>query len=51
MKFHSNEGEIEIMKAWAKSILGRMGYHKRKGTNAGKISVAHFEEVKECFLG
>ena len=50
LKFHSNGGEIEITKAWAKSVLGRMGYRKRKGMNAGKISVAHFEEVKECFL-
>ena len=27
-----------------------MGYRKRKGTNAGKISVSHFKEVKEHFL-
>ena len=49
-KLCSNGGEIVITKCWAKSILGRMGYHKRKGTNAGKISVSHFEEVKEHFL-
>lgn len=49
-KLGSNGGQIVITKAWAKSILGRMGYRKRKGTNAGKISVAHFEEVKEYFL-
>ena len=40
-KLGSNGGQIVITKAWAKSILGRMGYRKRKGTNAGKISVAH----------
>ena len=28
----------------------RMGYVKRKCSNAGKISVSHFEEVKEEFL-
>ena len=26
-----------------------MGYRKRKGTNARKISVSHFKEVKEHF--
>lgn len=46
LKLHSNGGQVELTKAWAKSVLGRMGYRKRKGTNAGKISVAHFEEVK-----
>ena len=49
-KLGSNGGQIVITKAWAKSILGRMGYRKRKGTNAGKISLTHFEEVKEYFL-
>ena len=43
-------GHIEITKAWAKSLLMRMGYVKRKCSNAGKISVSHFEEVKEEFL-
>ena len=27
-----------------------MGFVKRKGSNAGKVTVAHFEEVKEVFL-
>ena len=49
-KLSSNGGQIAITKSWAKSILGRMGFRKRKGTNAGKISVSHFEEVKEYFL-
>ena len=42
--------EHRITKGWAKSILKRMGFSKRKDTNAGKITVAHFEEVKECFM-
>ena len=42
--------EHRITNGWAKSILKRMGFSKRKGTNAGKITVAHFEEVKECFM-
>ena len=43
-------GHIEVTKAWAKSLLMWMGYVKRKCSNAGKISVSHFEEVKEEFL-
>ncbi len=39
-----------ITKGWAKSILKRMGYTKRKGTNAGKVTVTRFEEVKEYFM-
>ena len=42
--------EHKITKGWAKSIMKRMGLSKRKATNAGKITVGHFEEVKECFL-
>ena len=43
-------GHIEITKAWAKSLLKRMGYVKRKCSNAGKQSLAHFEEFKDEFL-
>uniref|UniRef100_A0A1X7V025 Uncharacterized protein n=1 Tax=Amphimedon queenslandica TaxID=400682 RepID=A0A1X7V025_AMPQE len=49
-KLVSNGGDIEVTKAWAKSLLARMTYSKRKGTNAGKVSVAHFEELKKFFL-
>ena len=43
-------GHIDITKAWVKSLLIRMGYVKRKCSNAGKITVARFEEVREEFL-
>lgn len=43
-------GHIEITKAWAKSLLMRMGYVKRKCSNAGKVSVSRFKEVQEDFL-
>lgn len=43
-------GHIEITKAWAKSLLKRMGYVKRKGSNAGKITVSQFKEIQEEFL-
>lgn len=46
----SNGGHIEITKSWARSILDRMGYVKRKCSNAGKVSPAHFVEIKDVFL-
>lgn len=43
-------GHIEITKAWAKSPVFRMGYVKRKGSYAVKVSVSRFEEIQEAFL-
>lgn len=31
-------------------MLKRMGYVKQKCSNAGKITIEHFEEAKEKFL-
>ena len=49
-KLSVNGGPILIPKGWEKSVLRRMEYSKRKGMNANKILVSHFEEVKEYFL-
>ena len=43
-------GHIKITKAWAKSVLQQVGYVKRKCSNAGKVSVERFEELKDEFL-
>jgi hypothetical protein len=43
-------GHIDISKPWAKSLLKRMGYEKRKGSNAGKLTVSQFKEIQEEFL-
>lgn len=43
-------GPVELTKSWAKSLLKRMGYVKRRGSNAGKVAVARFEELKEAYL-
>ena len=43
-------GHIEITKSWAVSLLGRMGYVKRKCSNAGKVSLPQFEELQQVFL-
>jgi stalled ribosome rescue protein Dom34 len=38
----SHGGNISINKHWAKSLLGRMKYVKRKCSNAGKVSLSNF---------
>ena len=43
-------GHIEITKPWAKSLLLRMKYVKRKCSNAGKVSIPHLKELQENFL-
>ena len=43
-------GHIDLTKSWIKLLLKHMGYVKRKGSSAGKVTVAHFEEVKEEYL-
>ena len=45
-----NGDQIQLTKSWAKSLLKRMGYVKRKCSNAGKVSIFHFEEIRSDFL-
>ena len=45
-----NGGHIHITKDWAKSLLRRMNYVKRKGSNAGKTTPSQFSELKAEFL-
>ena len=42
-------GHIELEKLWAKSLLGQMGYVKRKCSNAGKVSLPP-TQIQENFL-
>ena len=49
-KLQRNGGDLCIGKDWAKSLMLRMGYVKRKVSNAGKVLVADFEGLKEQFL-
>ena len=46
----SNGGHIVLGKPWAKHLLCRMGYVKRRGSTAAKVAVSNFEEVKQQFL-
>ena len=49
-KLLSHGGHIEVTKTWAKSLLLRMGFVKRKCSTSGKISVDQFDKAKEIFL-
>ena len=46
----SHGGSITINKGWARSLLNRMKYVKRKCSNAGKVSMPDFEKIQEVFL-
>ena len=41
---------IELTEGWAKYLLHRIGYLKRKSTTKAKMVVEHFEEVKKEYL-
>ena len=41
---------IELTEGWAKYLLHRIGFVKRKGTTKAKMSIEHFEEVKKEYL-
>ena len=46
-----NGGPIELItKPWAKSLLYRINYVKRKATISAKVEPSHFVELKEQFL-
>ena len=46
----SRGGSISINKNWAKSLLSRMKYVKRKCSNAGKVSLPNFKTIQAVFL-
>ena len=46
----SNGGHIMLTRDWAKSLLCRLGFVKRRGSTAAKITVTNFEELKEQYL-
>ena len=45
-----NGGHIVLTRDWARSLLGRMGYVKRKANTKAKIAVTDFTELKSQFL-
>ena len=45
-----NGGHIELTRDWARSLLDRMGFVKRKATTKAKVSVEGIDKLKEQFL-
>ena len=45
-----NGGGINLTKDWAKYLMKRMGFVKRKACSKAKIDVEHFKEMKEFLL-
>ena len=43
-------GPLELTKNWAKSILQRMGFVKRRGNTKAKVAVEQFEALKTQYL-
>ena len=43
-------GPITLSKAWAKSLLLRMGFVKRRGTTKSRVTVDNFDRIKKDFL-
>ena len=50
IKLQLHGEHINNTKSWARSLLIRMGFVKRKCSNAGKVPVEMFQELKEVFL-
>ena len=45
-----NGGHVSLTKHWARYLLSRMGFVKRRANTKSKVSVEHFDELKELFL-
>ena len=46
----SHGGHLIISKDWAKSPMSHVGFVKRKASNAGKVAVHQFNELKEEYI-
>ena len=45
-----NGGHIVLSKSWARSVLGRMGYVKRRASTKAKVTAADFDALKAQFV-
>ena len=50
MKYKSNCSDIKLNKEWARSVLRRMGFTKRRANSKSKFLPDDFEKIKEQFL-
>ena len=46
----SGTGGIKLTSDWAKSLLNRMGYVKRKACSKANVDIAQFEQLKDDFF-
>ena len=46
----AGDGKVKLTKDWAKYLLNKMGFVKRKATTKAKVDVKEFEEIKKLFL-
>ena len=46
----TNGGHIEINKGWAKGLLNRMGFVKRRASTKAKVNPSDFESYKQQFV-
>ena len=49
-KLMCNGGHLCITKSWAKSLLNRLGYVKRRGSSKAKVTVTEFDAYKSQFV-
>jgi len=45
-----NDGGINLTTDWAKSLMTRMGFVKRKACSKAKVDVSQFQKLKDEFL-
>jgi len=45
----ANDGTISLSKNWAKYVLKRMGWVKRRSSTKAKVVVQNFDEIKQIF--
>ena len=43
-------GPIKLNKEWARSVLRRMGFSKRRANSKSKLTPSNFTEIKELYL-
>ena len=43
-------GTVQLSKGWAKQVLHRMGFTKRRANSKAKVTPANFEEIKKTYI-
>ena len=43
-------GTVQLSKGWAKQVIHRMGFTKRRANSKAKVTPANFEEIKKTYI-